>query len=73
MGFPYWIWRALPEVCPQYLPGNGYQSLGMVYEKNPDGSDRDVPVGTSNGFNRNDVDRGSPTANHMDHVHISVN
>jgi hypothetical protein len=34
MGFPYWIWRALPEVCPQYLPGKGYQSLGMVYEKN---------------------------------------
>jgi hypothetical protein len=47
MGFPYWIWRALPEVCPQYLPGKGYQSLGMLYEKNPDGSDRDLPVGTS--------------------------
>jgi hypothetical protein len=47
MGFPYWIWRALPEVCPQYLPGKGYQSLGMVFEKNADGSDRDVPVGTS--------------------------
>ena len=47
MGFPYWIWRALPDVCPQYLPGKGYQSLGMVYEKNSDGSDKDVPVGTS--------------------------
>ena len=47
MGFPYWIWKALPEVCPQYLPGKGYQSLGMVYEKKPDGSDRDLPVGTS--------------------------
>ena len=47
MGFPYWIWRALPEVCPKYLPGKGYRSLGMVYEKNPDGSDRDLPVGTS--------------------------
>lgn len=47
MGFPYWIWRALPEICPQYLPGKGYQSLGMVYEKNADGSDKDVPVGTS--------------------------
>ena len=44
MGFPYWIWRALPEVCPQYLPGKGYQSLGMVYEKNPDGSDRDLSL-----------------------------
>ena len=32
MGFPYWIWKVLPEVCPQYLPGKGYRSLGMVYE-----------------------------------------
>ena len=47
MGFPYWIWRVLPEVCPQYLPGKGYQSLGMIYEKNPDGSERDLPIGTS--------------------------
>lgn len=47
MGFPYWIWRALPEVCSQYLPGPGYQSIGMLYEKKPDGSLRDLPVGTS--------------------------
>jgi mono/diheme cytochrome c family protein len=47
MGFPYWIWRVLPAVCPQYLPGKGYQSLGMVYERNTDGSDRDLPIGTS--------------------------
>jgi hypothetical protein len=47
MGFPYWIWRALPEVCSHYLPGRGYQSLGMLYEKNPDGSLKDLPVGTS--------------------------
>ena len=47
MGFPYWIWRALPEVCSQYLPGPGYQSIGMLYEKAPDGSLRDLPVGTS--------------------------
>ena len=47
MGFPYWIWRALPEVCGQYLPGPGYQSIGMLYEKKPDGSLRDLPVGTS--------------------------
>ena len=31
MGFPYWIWRALPEVCGHYLPGPGYASLGMLY------------------------------------------
>lgn len=47
MGFPYWIWRALPEVCGHYLPGPGYQSIGMIYEKNPDGSLKDLPVGTS--------------------------
>ena len=21
MGFPYWIWKALPEVCPQHSRG----------------------------------------------------
>ena len=47
MGFPYWIWRALPEVCGHLLPGKGYQSLGMLYEKNADGSKKDLPVGTS--------------------------
>ncbi|WP_300444565.1 cytochrome c [Zoogloea sp.] len=47
MGFPYWIWRALPEVCAHYLPGPGYASLGMLYEHNPDGSLKDLPVGTS--------------------------
>lgn len=47
MGFPYWIWRALPEVCGHYLPGPGYESLGMLYEHNPDGSLKDLPVGTS--------------------------
>jgi len=47
MGFPYWIWRALPQVCGQYLPGKGYESLGMIYEKGPDGRPRDLPVGTS--------------------------
>ncbi len=47
MGFPYWIWRALPEVCGHLLPGKGYQSIGMLYETNADGSLKDLPVGTS--------------------------
>lgn len=47
MGFPYWIWRALPEVCGHYLPGPGYQSLGMLYETLPNGRLKDLPVGTS--------------------------
>lgn len=40
-GLPYWIWRALPEVCPDLLPG-GYTSLGLVQES---GVDR--PIGFS--------------------------
>ncbi len=35
-GIPYWLWVALPEVFPEYLPdktpGRGYTSFGMVYE-----------------------------------------
>jgi hypothetical protein len=38
---PYWIWRAMPEVCPHLLPG-GYRSLGLIQET---GMDR--PIGFS--------------------------
>ncbi|MFT6328868.1 MAG: hypothetical protein ACJAYN_000795 [Bermanella sp.] len=44
-GLPYWIWRALPQVCPDLLPG-GYQGLGLIYEK---GSDRPI------GFSKRDI------------------
>ncbi|WP_437931534.1 hypothetical protein WMF37_20505 [Sorangium sp. So ce291] len=41
-GIPYLIWKALPEICPQHLPGpGGYASLGMVYEG------REAPIGIS--------------------------
>ncbi|CAN5163735.1 di-heme-cytochrome C peroxidase [soil metagenome] len=49
-GVPYWIWVALPELFPQYLPdrkpGAGYSSLGLIYE---DGKDPrfDLPIGMS--------------------------
>jgi mono/diheme cytochrome c family protein len=40
MGIPYWIWVALPEIFPEYLPdhkpGRGYKSFGMIYEKGED-------------------------------------
>ena len=42
-GFPYWIWRALPQVCARHLPdngGKGYEAFGFVYE---DG--KDLPIG----------------------------
>ena len=42
LGFPYWIWRILPELCADYLPGEGFESIGMLYE---DGND--LPVGMS--------------------------
>jgi hypothetical protein len=42
-GIPYWIWRVLPEMFPEHLPGpGGYRSLGFVYERG-----RDVPIGFS--------------------------
>lgn len=40
-GFPYWIFKAMPQVCSRHLPG-GYRALGLVFE---DG--RDLPVGMS--------------------------
>lgn len=46
-GFPYWIWRALPAVCAEHLPGPGYESLGLIYENGSDGKPRDLPAGMS--------------------------
>src|SRR5262245_35490623 len=40
-GLPYWIWRALPEVFPDKLPG-GYAGLGLIQE-----SGMDRPIGFS--------------------------
>ncbi|MXP65339.1 cytochrome c [Roseomonas sp. M0104] len=41
-GIPLGIFRALPALCRDYLPGEGWESLGFLYEP---GTDR--PVGTS--------------------------
>jgi len=41
-GIPYWIWKALPELFADKLPGKGYASLGFIQEA---GHDR--PVGFS--------------------------
>src|SRR5207302_7070828 len=50
-GLPFGIFKALPAICPDYLPGPGWESLGFIYEK---GTDR--PIGTSRkqslGFDR---------------------
>jgi processive rubber oxygenase RoxA-like protein len=50
LGIPYWIWVALPELFPEYLPdrtpGRGYSSFGLIYEagRNPR---YDLPIGVS--------------------------
>jgi mono/diheme cytochrome c family protein len=47
-GFPYWIWRVLPALFPEYLPGGKYlpetplAPLGFIYEPG-----KDLPVGVS--------------------------
>jgi mono/diheme cytochrome c family protein len=42
-GLPYWVWKVLPEMFPEKLPGKGgYASFGFLYE---DG--RDLPIGVS--------------------------
>ena len=32
-GIPYWIWKVLPEMFPEKLPGKGYESLGFLERK----------------------------------------
>ncbi len=38
---PYWIFKILPDICPDKLPG-GYASLGLIFEKG-----QDVPIGVT--------------------------
>ncbi len=43
-GLPYWIWRVMPQVFPEYLPGDqrGWASLGVYWK-----SGEPLPVGFS--------------------------
>ncbi|MES1172033.1 MAG: cytochrome c [Bacteroidota bacterium] len=41
-GIPYALWKVLPDICPEHLPGPGYQSLGFIFEPG-----HDLPVGVS--------------------------
>ena len=38
---PYWVFRALPSICPEKAPG-GYRSFGFVFER-----DHELPIGIS--------------------------
>ncbi|NEQ70056.1 MAG: cytochrome c, partial [Symploca sp. SIO2D2] len=49
-GIPYWIWKVLPVMFPDKLPGEGYTSLGFISEP-----EQDLPIGFSQSkilFNR---------------------
>src|ERR1043166_5279873 len=41
-GIPYWVWKVLPEMFPEKLPGKGYESLGFLSEQG-----HDTPIGFS--------------------------
>ena len=41
-GIPYWIFKVMPDMFPEKLPGKGYASLGFIEEPG-----RDLPVGFS--------------------------
>ena len=43
-GLPYWIWRVLPTMFPEYLPGNqdGFASIGVYWI-----AGEELPVGFS--------------------------
>jgi hypothetical protein len=43
-GLPYWIWRVLPTMFPEYLPGNqdGYGAIGVYWV-----AGEELPVGFS--------------------------
>jgi hypothetical protein len=41
-GIPYWIFKVLPEMFPEKLPGKGLASLGLIEEPG-----RDLPIGFS--------------------------
>lgn len=45
-GIPYWIWKVLPVMFSDRLPGDGYTSLGFIQEP-----DRDLPIGFAKGKN----------------------
>lgn len=42
-GVPYWIWRVLPKIFPEYLPrAGGYAALGIPWERS-----EELPIGFS--------------------------
>src|SRR6185295_14649556 len=49
-GIPVALWNALPTLFPDYLPGadkDKYKAFGFIYEKNADGTEKELPIGVS--------------------------
>jgi hypothetical protein len=46
-GIPYSVFKLLPQIFPEHLPGKDYASFGFIYEKDKDGKLKDLPVGFS--------------------------
>jgi hypothetical protein len=44
-GIPYGLWKVMPKLCADKLPGEDYQSLGFIYEKGTEA--KGVPIGFS--------------------------
>lgn len=45
-GIPYRIWRALPRLFPEAFEGRSdYSAFGFLYENDPQGRPRDLPIG----------------------------
>lgn len=62
-GLPYWIWQAMPRICPDLLPGPGYASLGLIWEPG-----RELPIG----FAKKDVLGGPRVAINCAFCHTSA-
>jgi mono/diheme cytochrome c family protein len=47
-GIPYWVWKTLPALFPEFLPdgSKGFASLGFVFDPSRP-KDKDLPVGVS--------------------------
>jgi hypothetical protein len=45
-GIPLALWKVLPELFPEYLPGKGLESLGFIFDPTRP-KDKDLPVGVS--------------------------
>jgi hypothetical protein len=47
-GIPYWVWKVLPDMFPDKLPGKGYASLGFIEEgDHHNGARHGRPIGFS--------------------------